>query len=74
VNLMMDTNALSSFAEGGPEVTAGIPNLKQWPIPLIGLGEHRFGVRRLELKRFGRPIPSTTSGSRRCAGNTGTTS
>jgi predicted nucleic acid-binding protein len=24
VNLMMDTNALSSFAEGGPEVTARI--------------------------------------------------
>jgi predicted nucleic acid-binding protein len=44
VNLMLDTNALSSFAEGGPEVTARISESQVVAIPVIVLGEYRFGI------------------------------
>jgi predicted nucleic acid-binding protein len=44
VNLILDTNALSSFAEGVAEVTARISESQAVAIPVIVLGEYRFGI------------------------------
>jgi tRNA(fMet)-specific endonuclease VapC len=44
VNLIVDTNAFSSFAEGDPEATARIAENEAIALPAIVIGEYRFGI------------------------------
>jgi tRNA(fMet)-specific endonuclease VapC len=46
VDLILDTNALSAVAEGWPEITRTIGAAAQVAIPVIALGEYRFGIAR----------------------------
>lgn len=48
---MLDTNAFSSFAEGDSEVTTRIFKSQAVALPVIVLGEYRFGV--LQSRRRG---------------------
>ena len=91
--MIVDTNALSAFADGEPGVLAEMGKAHKISVPCVVLGEFLFGIAqsrrrseyavwinqtlgaaqfldvtsataakyaevRLELKRFGRPIPS----------------
>jgi len=44
VALILDTNALSAIAEGDPEAVSAASGAARWMIPVIVLGEYRFGV------------------------------
>ena len=52
MDLILDTNAFSSFAEGGPEVTARIVESERVAVPVIVLGEYRFGVLQSRLREM----------------------
>ena len=44
MGLILDTNALSATAEGEPKVTAIVADARQIEIPVIVLGQYRFGI------------------------------
>jgi tRNA(fMet)-specific endonuclease VapC len=44
VDLILDTNALSAVAEGYPEIARLVGAAAQPAIPVIVLGEYRFGI------------------------------
>ena len=43
--LILDTNALSAFADGNPELRRAIENEVELAVPAIILGEYLFGIR-----------------------------
>ena len=49
--LVIDTNALSAFAEGTPGATQQVSRAGQVAIPVIVLGEYRFGIAQSRRKR-----------------------
>ena len=49
--LVIDTNALSAFAEGAPGATQQVSRAGQVAIPVIVLGEYRFGIAQSRHKR-----------------------
>ena len=54
--MILDTNALSAFADGMPSVVQQIAAADELHIPVIVLGEYRFGIatsrRRREYARW----------------------
>ena len=42
--MILDTNALSAFADGVPPVVRQIGNADELHVPVIVLGEYRFGI------------------------------
>jgi predicted nucleic acid-binding protein len=54
--MILDTNALSAFADGMPPVVQQIAAVDEIHIPVIVLGEYRFGIatsrRRREYERW----------------------
>lgn len=44
MDLILDTNALSAAAEGDPEIAGHLANADRVLIPVIVLGEYRFGI------------------------------
>jgi len=44
VGLILDTNALSNFADGQPEVVRILGQVPQITVPVIVLGEYQFGI------------------------------
>ena len=42
--MILDTNALSAFADGGPPVVQQIAAADEVHVPVIVLGEYRFGI------------------------------
>ncbi len=44
MDLILDTNALSAVAEGQPEITGVVSSAARPAIPVIVLGEYRFGI------------------------------
>jgi tRNA(fMet)-specific endonuclease VapC len=42
--MILDTNALSAFADGAPPVVQQIATAEELHIPVIALGEYRFGI------------------------------
>jgi len=44
MDLILDTNALSMFAEGDRDVTSQISSSDAVSVPVIVLGEYRFGI------------------------------
>ena len=55
--MILDTNALSAWAEGRATVEAPLRSAERLVVPSVVLGEYYFGIR-LELKRSGSPIPA----------------
>jgi predicted nucleic acid-binding protein len=51
LDLILDTNALSSVAEGDAEIVKYLPNANRILIPVIVLGEYRFGIAQSRDKR-----------------------
>jgi predicted nucleic acid-binding protein len=49
--LILDTNALSAVAEGEPGATRIFARARQVAIPVIVLGEYRFGIAHSRYKR-----------------------
>ncbi len=43
--MMLDTNALSAWADGNPGCLASLTAAPRFVIPVIVLGEYRFGIR-----------------------------
>jgi predicted nucleic acid-binding protein len=42
--VILDTNALSALADGDPVLTAKLGDTAQLALPVIALGEYRFGI------------------------------
>jgi len=42
--LILDTNALSAFVDGSPAAVAGVARSSILAIPVIVIGEYRFGI------------------------------
>jgi tRNA(fMet)-specific endonuclease VapC len=42
--LILDTNALSAFADGVPPVVAAVEKARHLSIPIVVLGEYRYGI------------------------------
>src|SRR5438093_10451414 len=42
--MILDTNALSAFADGVPPVVQQVANADELHVPVIVLGEYRFGI------------------------------
>jgi predicted nucleic acid-binding protein len=42
--LILDTNALSAFADGYPEAVAAVGKVDRVAIPVIVIGEYRYGI------------------------------
>jgi tRNA(fMet)-specific endonuclease VapC len=51
MDLILDTNALSAIADGDPGATRKFARARQVAIPVIVLGEYRFGVAHSRHKR-----------------------
>ena len=49
--LILDTNALSAFAEGDPGMLGALANETQLAIPAVVLGEYVYGIRRSRFRR-----------------------
>jgi predicted nucleic acid-binding protein len=49
--LILDTNALSAFADGDPALRGAIEEETELAVPAIVLGEYLFGIRQSRLKR-----------------------
>lgn len=49
--MILDTNALSAFLDGVPEVVEVISQQDALHLPVIVLGEYRFGLRASKLKK-----------------------
>ena len=50
MDLILDTNALSAVADGQPDIVRTIKVATQLAIPVIVLGEFRFGIARSRYK------------------------
>lgn len=54
--MILDTNALSAFVDGAPGLAPLVQKADELAIPVVVLGEYRFGVlqsrRRLECERW----------------------
>jgi tRNA(fMet)-specific endonuclease VapC len=51
VGLVLDTNALSALAEGEPKAVKACTSADEIAIPVIVLGEYRFGISQSRHKR-----------------------
>ena len=51
MGLILDTNALSAIAQGEPDATNIFVRARQVSIPVIVLGEYRFGIAQSRHKR-----------------------
>ncbi len=51
MDLVLDTNALSALAEGEPKVVKACTSADEIAIPVIVLGEYRFGISQSRHKR-----------------------
>jgi predicted nucleic acid-binding protein len=51
VALILDTNALSAFAEGDPGIAREIGDDPHMAIPVVVLGEYLYGIRRSRFRR-----------------------
>jgi len=49
--VILDTNALSAFVDGGEDVVAHLAKLDALHLPVIVIGEYRFGLRRSRLRK-----------------------
>ena len=49
--MILDTNALSAWAEGHPEVQSPLRSADQLVVPAIVLGEYYFGIRQSRYRR-----------------------
>ena len=49
--MILDTNALSAWAEGEPAVEAPLRDARQLVIPAVVLGEYYFGIRQSRHRR-----------------------
>ena len=43
--MILDTNALSAFAENDQSLLAVLPTDRPWYLPVVVVGEYRFGLR-----------------------------
>ena len=54
--MLLDTNAISAWAEGDMDLLRALRGDRPWYLPSIGLGEYRFGLiksnRRAALERW----------------------
>lgn len=54
--MILDTNAISAWAEGDPKLLAVLRSDRPWYLPSIALGEFRYGVirsiKRVELEQW----------------------
>ena len=54
--MLLDTNAISAWAENDPGILRVLRSDRSWLLPTIALGEYRFGlkksIRRTELERW----------------------
>jgi tRNA(fMet)-specific endonuclease VapC len=65
VGVILDTNALSAFAEGDPAIEPLIRQAAQIEVPAIVLGEYRFGIAQSrERKSYERWLENYLSGFR----------
>ena len=51
MDLILDTNALSAAAEGNPEIAAQLSAAVRIAIPVIALGEYRYGIAQSRRRR-----------------------
>jgi predicted nucleic acid-binding protein len=49
--LILDTNALSAFADGDPSLASVLANQTRLGLPAVVLGEYLYGVRRSRFRR-----------------------
>jgi len=49
--LILDTNALSAFADGDPGMAGALADQTQLAIPVIVLGEYLYGIRRSRFRK-----------------------
>lgn len=49
--MILDTNALSAFADGDEELGAQLAAARELYLPVVVLGEYRFGVRQSRHRR-----------------------
>ncbi|MBZ5727076.1 MAG: PIN domain-containing protein [Acidobacteriia bacterium] len=72
MELILDTNALSAFADGDPRAAARFAEAASVYLPAIVLGEYRFGIAQSRHRSQHERIrfPQTTCGSRHFAANT----
>lgn len=49
--MVVDTNALSAWAEGNPGIEAPLASARQLVIPSIVLGEYYFGIRKSKHRK-----------------------
>lgn len=50
--MLLDTNALSAFADGDAGLTLIVKRTELIAIPVIALGEYRFGIRQSRRREF----------------------
>lgn len=50
--MILDTNALSAFFEGDTKLEAKLSHVKELHLPVIVLGEYRFGLLRSKRRRL----------------------
>lgn len=51
MDLILDTNALSAFFDGASEVVAKASRAERMALPVIVMGEYRFGLRSSRLRK-----------------------
>ena len=49
--LILDTNALSAFADGDPGMAGALGDQAQLAIPVVVLGEYLYGIRRSRFRK-----------------------
>lgn len=42
--MLLDTNALSAFADADRDLLAKLPSDRPWALPVVVIGEYRFGL------------------------------
>ena len=53
--MILDTNALSAFFDGAPEVVKTVSKATAMHLPVIVIGEYRFGLRASRLRKQREP-------------------
>ncbi|HVS66124.1 MAG TPA: type II toxin-antitoxin system VapC family toxin [Thermoanaerobaculia bacterium] len=56
---ILDTNALSALFEGSPLLATLLDNLEDLYLPVVVIGEYRYGIRRSRLRRQLEPLLDT---------------
>jgi len=49
--VILDTNGLSSFVDGVPSLQSKLPDPSEITVPVIVLGEYRYGIRRSRYRQ-----------------------